>query len=165
MNKEYVYIGKIVNTHGIKGELRLLSDFEKKEKVFKENMNIYIGEEKQQECIRNYRHHKNFDMITLKNYSNINEVLKYKNKKVFVKRESLHLQANEYLYEDLIGLDVYEKQDLIGKIKEIVYNNANILLYIEAERDFYIPLQDFFIKHVDLTAKRIEVSNVKGLML
>ena len=38
---ELVYIGKIVNTHGIKGELRVLSDFELKEKVFKKNHKIY----------------------------------------------------------------------------------------------------------------------------
>lgn len=40
---EYVYIGKIVNTHGIKGEVRLISNFERKDLVFKKNFKIYIG--------------------------------------------------------------------------------------------------------------------------
>ena len=48
---EYVYIGKIVNTHGIKGELRLLSDFKYKDRVFLENRKIYIGEDKIEETI------------------------------------------------------------------------------------------------------------------
>ena len=74
-----IYIGKIVNTHGIKGELRILSNFSSKNKVFIPQMPIYIDNQK--EIINSYRHHKMFDMITLKNYNNINEVLKYKGKK------------------------------------------------------------------------------------
>ena len=43
---KYIYIGKIVNTHGIKGEVRLLSNFKFKDKVFKKGMTIYIGKDK-----------------------------------------------------------------------------------------------------------------------
>ena len=63
---DYVCIGKIVNTHGIKGELRILSDFELKNKVFKKGVNLYVGPEKQEFTITGYRHHKMFDMVTLK---------------------------------------------------------------------------------------------------
>ena len=45
--EEYIYIGKIVNTHGIKGEIRILSDFEKKDSVFVVGMPIYIGRKKE----------------------------------------------------------------------------------------------------------------------
>ena len=47
----YVYIGKIVNTHALKGEVRILSNFEFKEKVFKVGTSVYIGEEKIKEAI------------------------------------------------------------------------------------------------------------------
>ena len=60
---DYVCIGKIVNTHGIKGELRILSDFELKNKVFKKGVNLYVGPEKQEFTITEYRHHKMFDMV------------------------------------------------------------------------------------------------------
>lgn len=165
MNKEYVCIGKIVNTHGIKGELRLLSDFEKKEKVFLPKMEILIGKERNREIISTYRHHKEFDMVTLEGYTNINEVLKYKGQLVYVKRENLHLSEDEYLLSDLIGLEVYEKEEKLGKGKEIVYNNANILLYIEAEKNFYIPINNNFIKKVDKKNNKIQVENTKGLIL
>ena len=82
MTDEYIYIGKIVNTHGIKGEVRILSNFEYKDKVFLENRRIYIGEEHIEEIVNTYRHHKIFDMITMKGYNNINQVLKYMNKNV-----------------------------------------------------------------------------------
>lgn len=165
MNKEYVCIGKIVNTHGIKGELRLLSDFEKKEKVFLPKMEILIGKEKKSEIISAYRHHKEFDMVTLEGYSNINEVLKYKGQLVYVRRENLHLSEEEYLLSDLIGLEVYENEEKLGKGKEIVYNNTNILLYVEAEKNFYIPINGNFIKKVDKENNKIEVENIKGLIL
>ena len=87
---DLVYVGKIVNTHGIKGELRILSDFEKKELVFKVNNNIIIDDE--EHTIRTYRKHKVFDMITIDDYDNINQVLCYVGKSVYVSRYSMKLK-------------------------------------------------------------------------
>ena len=79
---EYIYIGKIVNTHGIKGELRILSDFKYKDRIFRKGFNIYIGKDKIKETITSYRHHKVFEMICMDGYNDINEVLKYKGENV-----------------------------------------------------------------------------------
>ena len=68
---EYVCIGKLVNTHGIKGEVKLLSNFEYKNKVFVVGMNFYIGEDKEKVTVNSYRHHKVFDMVTFKEYNYI----------------------------------------------------------------------------------------------
>lgn len=165
MNKNYIYIGKIVNTHGIKGELRLLSDFDKKDIVFKNGFEIYIGEEKIKEVITSYRHHKEFEMITLNGYNNINEVLKYKTKKVYVLRDSLQMKNNEYLLQDLIQLDVYECEEKLGEIVNIVYNKLNPLLYIKGDKNFYLPINDEYIKKVDLENEKVYVENAKGLIL
>ncbi len=161
----YIYIGRIVNTHGIKGELRILSDFEKKERVFLPGIEIFIGQEKIKEVVKTYRHHKEYEMITLEGYSNINDVLKYKGKLVYVKREILKLKEEEYLYSDLIGLFIIENEKTLGKIKEIVYNKANILLEIEGKKSFYIPLHSNFIKKVDLENKKVFVEGGKDLIL
>ena len=77
MEDDFIFIGNIVNTHGIKGELRIISDFKYKDRVFLNNRRIYIGEEHIEEVINTYRRHKIFDMVTLKGYDNINQVLKY----------------------------------------------------------------------------------------
>lgn len=161
----YVYAGKIVNTHGIKGEIRIISNFERKETVFKKGFIIFIGENKTKEVITSYRHHKEFEMITLDGYENINDILKYKGKKVYVTRDSLNLDEFDYLREDLIGLNIYEGEELLGKVENIVYNNSNILLHVVATKNFYIPLNKEFIKKVDLKNKKIEVENAKGLIL
>ena len=71
MNK--VYIGKIVNTHGIKGELRIRSDFLYKDRVFVIGNNLIIDDKEYN--IKGYRKHKTFDMVFLNDYHDINEVL------------------------------------------------------------------------------------------
>ena len=162
---EYICIGKIVNTHGIKGELRLLSDFDRKELVFKENFNIYIGENYQKEIIKSYRHHKSFDMITLIGYSNINEVLKYKDLKVYVNRDDLNLNNNDYVLEDLIGLSIIDNNTKLGEVIDYINNDNNILLVVEGEKKFYIPKVDEYIVNVDLNKKEITTKNVNSLIL
>ena len=69
---KYVLIGKLVNTHGLKGEVRILSDFKYKDKIFIPGMKIYIGKNKEKQVINSYRKHKIFDMITLLGFNDIN---------------------------------------------------------------------------------------------
>lgn len=163
--KEYIYLGKVVNTHGIKGEIRIKSDFLKKNLVFKKDFLLYFGNEKSEEKIVSYRVHKEYDMVTLKNINNINDVLKYKGEKVFVKREDLKLNDKDYVLEDLIDMKIVENKKKLGIIKDFMYNNGNILLVASGEKKFYIPYNDFFIKNVDLQTKEVTVENAKDLII
>lgn len=162
---EYVLIGKIVNTHGIKGELRIKSDFLMKERVFKKGMSYYIGKDKILEKVASYRHHKDFEMVCFEGYDNINQVLKYLKSNVYVKKDDLCLKDNEYILEELIGFQVIENEEVLGKIQEIMYNSSNVLLYVKAEKNFYIPNNSHFIKKVDMLKKEVIVENTKGLIL
>lgn len=161
---EFIRIGKLVNTHGIKGEVKILSDFTKKELIFKPNFILYLGNKKEAFTITCYRHHKIFDMVTLEGLNNINDVLKYKGLDVFINREDLELK-NDYLLEDLVGLTVIEDKTILGKVVDLMYNNGNDLLCIKGEKNFYIPVNGGYIKNVDLKNKKIEVENAKGLII
>ena len=92
---KYIYVGKIVNTHGIKGEVRILSDFKYNDKVFVKGFNIYIGKNKDNKIINSYRYHKIFDMITMVGINNIQDVLVYKGRDVFVNRDDLVLDDDQ----------------------------------------------------------------------
>lgn len=162
---EYVYIGKIVNTHGIKGELRIKSDFERKDLVFKKDFSLYIGSSKKKEVIDSYRVHKNFDMVIFKGYSNINEVLDYLKCDVYVLKSDLNLKDDEYLLNDLIGMEVKDSEKIIGKVIDFVYNNSNILLVVMGVKKFYIPYNSNFIISVDKKNKIINTHNAKDLIL
>ena len=167
MEDTFIYIGKIVNTHGIKGEIRILSDFEYKDKVFVPNMKIYIGRKKAQEVIQTYRHNKNFEMITMKGYTNINEVLKYKGLYVYVDKNDLKLSSLEILDSDLINLTVIVDGIKKGTIKDIRKMNGNHkLLEIETEEDskiILIPYQKEFVSKIDLTNNQIILTPIKGM--
>lgn len=164
---DYIYIGKIVNTHGIKGELRILSNFERKDQVFKIGFSLYIGNEKRKEQIASYRHHKNFEMICYENITNINEVLKDIGKPVYINRKDLDLKEDDYLVQDLIGYTVIENKKAIGKIKNVVYNKVGFLLEVQMDsgKTFYVPKNNNFIKEVNTFKKYIETKNTKELIL
>lgn len=159
---DLVYVGKIVSTHGIKGELKIKSDFEKKELVFKPNNKIII--DKEEHTIRTYRFHKIFDMITIDDLENINDVLIYVGKKVYVSRDSLKLKENEFLLSDLIGLNVVFNDTVYGMVADYS-NDMNPLIKIEYNKNYYIPINERYIKKVDIENKKIFVENIEGLIL
>lgn len=159
---DLVYVGKIVNTHGIKGELKIRSDFEKKELVFKIGNKLII--DKEEHTIRTYRYHKIFDMVTLDDYDNINDVLCFVGKNVYVSRASLKLSNKDYLLSDLIGLSVVFNDTVYGIVKDYS-NDLNPLLQIEYEKNYYIPIKGNYIKNVDLINKEIVVENIEGLII
>lgn len=163
---DYIRIGKIVNTHGIKGELRLLSDFQYKEKVFVKEMHLFIGRKKEEEVITGYRHHKNFEMITLRGYEDINQVLKYKGLPVFVRREDLQLEEGQFLDEDLIGFEVDVDGQKYGEITGI--RNAgtgNKLIVIEGENHAtaLLPFQLEFVSKIDFEQRKVIVTPIAGM--
>lgn len=162
---KYIYIGKIVNTHGLKGEVRILSDFKYKDLIFKNNFKIYIGEDKTPEVINSYRHHKIFDMITIKGINNINDVLKYKGKRVYVNKEDIILGDNQYLDEDIINLDVIIDNDIIGKVKRIDKHNKNEVLVIRNDtKEHFLPYNFDLIESIDLNNKKLIYKNIRGLL-
>ncbi len=161
---ENVFVGKIVNTHGIKGEMRILSDFELKDDVFKLGRTVIINN--QEFIIRTYRTHKNFDMITLEGFNDINQVLPFKGLNLFVKRSDLDLASDDYLMEDLIGMKVLIEEENFGIVKD--YNRGqNSLLHISyQDKIYYIPLKGDYIESVNLEKKEILVKkSAKELIL
>lgn len=163
---EYIYIGKIVNTHGIKGELRIISDFEYKERVFKKGFNLYIGQNKIKEEISTYRHHKEFEMVTFNEYNNINQVLKYLKENVYILKKDLNLGEEEYLEKELIGFDVVENDEIVGKIINIEKTSpTNKIMEINYKgKRVLLPYHKDFILKLDLQNKKIEVKLIEGMI-
>lgn len=160
-----IYVGKIVNTHGIKGEVRLLSNFAEKNLIFKPDFKVYIGSADEEQIINTYRQHKNFDMLTFKGISDINQVLKYKGEKVYINKEDLALKEDEYILEDLIGMEIICDNEKLGIVSDIYANKAGKLLYITFAKNYYIPYNNEYIKQVDVQKKEIHGENIKDLIL
>ena len=155
---EKVYIGKVVNTHGIKGEIRILSNFEFKDKAFKVGTNLYIKDEVHQ--IKSYRTHKNYDMITIGNYTNINEVLYLLKEDVYKDKEELNLSGNEILDSELLNYKVIDKNKKSGIIKEIFLASSKNKIM----RVLLIPMNSPMIKNINKDKKIVEVELIDGMI-
>lgn len=153
----FIYIGKVTNTHALKGEIRILSNFEFKNKVFTKGFKLYVGHLKTEETIETYRRHKQFDMVKFVGIDNINDVIKYKGASVFINEEDLNLSDDEILAEELIGMKVYNDDSLVGNITEYREDNGNKNIRVN---DKLIPFNKDFISKIDKQNKEIHFHDI-----
>lgn len=153
----FIYIGKVTNTHALKGEIRILSNFEFKNKVFTKGFKLYVGHLKTEETIETYRRHKQFDMVKFVGIDNINDVIKYKGASVFINEEDLNLSDDEILTEELIGMKVYNDNSLVGNITEYREDNGNKNIRVN---DKLIPFNKDFISKIDKQNKEIHFHDI-----
>ena len=121
----YFNVGKIVNTQGLQGEMRVLSVTDFAEERFKKGNTLALFDKKDQFVmdveIASHRKVKNFDIIKFKNMYHINDIEKFRDFTLKVREEDLtDLEDGEFYYHEIIGLEVYENDVLLGRIKEIL---------------------------------------------
>ena len=162
--EELIIVGKVINFFGIKGELKIKSDFDKKDRVFRVDNYILINNEELK--ITSVRYHKNNILIRVNNINDINEITKYIGYNVYFKKENLNLKNNEYILEDLIGAIVKDKDTNLGTVIEIyTSNNTNYIKVENKDKTFLIPLIDNYIDHFDKEEKIIYTINGQSLSL
>ena len=113
----------------------------------------------QEFTITSYRVHKEYDMLTLKDINNINQIIDLKGENVYIDKKYLNLNDNEYLDEDLLNLDLYMGNNYLGKVEKIEYLTKNKKLLIVSKH--YIPFE--LVKEIDFLNKKIIIEEVSGL--
>lgn len=160
---EMIYIGKTVSTFGIKGELKVISDFEYCDRAYQIDKKILINNI--EHVISSIRYHKNYVLLKIDNLNNINDILKYVGFNIYMKRIDLGLKEDEYLYKDLINSDVIDDDNTkLGKVIEVL-NGNNVLIKVKGTKEFFIPLIDNYINKFDLDKKILYTKNAKELIL
>lgn len=150
-----IIVGKYVNTHGIKGEIRILSDFSRKDLIFKPKFKLYINNK--EFIIKSYRKHKNYDMITFEGINSINDIEYLKGNNVYIKRDDINEFIDEDLYKYLISVN-----SKLYKIKNILMNNFQKILVLE--NDKMVPYVDDFILKKDDEKKIIYMDLPNNLL-
>ena len=153
---KYIRVGKLVNTHGLKGEVRILSDFRHKKNVFVKGMKLYIGQKKEEFTINTYRFHKIYDMVTFNGFNNINDIEYLKGLSVYINEEDLKLDDGIYSGK-LIDFKVICNDKEIGKITQIIDTPANEVIRVGEK--ILIPYVDEFIEKIDLEKKEVYVKS------
>ena len=173
MSKEYVKVGKIVNTFGIKGELKvwLYTDFP--EERFSKGNRLFLGQEKfpnQVDVEVEYsRPYKNLYIVKLNNYHNINEVEKFRDYFLWISKDQQgELEEGEYYYHQIIGCKVFTSEgEELGEVKEILSPGANDVWVVkpsQGKKDLLIPYIDEVVKEVNIAERRVEIVVMEGLL-
>lgn len=174
MNKEWVTVGKLVNTHGIRGEVKVLpnTDFADVRFAIGKKLSLYNEENKQQITVEitTSREHKGTYVLKLKNFSDINEAEKYKGWIFRIPAEEQEkLDEGEYYYHQIIGCTVVtEDGEELGKISEILSPGANHVWVVDLlnakGKQALLPVIDDVILDVNVESKIVTVHLMEGLI-
>ncbi|WP_125761112.1 ribosome maturation factor RimM [Companilactobacillus hulinensis] len=171
MAEEFYRVGTIVNTHGIKGELRIIPITDFPEERFKKGAKLFLrqsGKKDKKFVVESSRKHKNFILIKFEGYDNINDVEQYVKSELFSDNEvKPELNDGEFFYSQIIGLTVVDPNlGEIGKIKEIMELGPNDVWVVKGPKykEVLVPYINDVVKKVDLDAKRVDVEIPDGLI-
>lgn len=161
-----IKIGKLVNFHGVKGEVKIMSDSDFLEDRFISGETVEIKGETY--TIKSYRKHKNFHLLTFEGVSNMNDILHLKGETVFIEENADDLTLDEYEFhvKDIIGLKVINLDDnqTLGTIKDVMFTGANDVWVIEGEKEYLIPYIEQVVQTVDLDQGIVEITPLEGLL-
>lgn len=167
MNK-YLEIGQIVNTRGLKGEVKVNSYSEDPERFEKIKTIIIKQKEKEEEYeIQKVTYNKNQVILKLKNVDTIEEAENLRNSIILIDREDLgELPEDVYYIADLIGLDVYtDKNEYLGKVDDIFNTKSNDVYVVKDDlgKSKLLPGIPEVIKEISLEDGKIIVHLIEGL--
>jgi len=166
---EYIEIGQIVNTNGLKGVVKVnpftddISKFEDLKYVY-----IQLKNELKKVKIEQVRYNKNQVLLKLEGIDSIEEAEKYRNFYLKTEKESQEdLGEDTYYIVDLIGLDVYsDKNEYLGKIEDVFPTGSNDVYVVKDNlgKQILIPAIADVVKEVDLKNKKMIINLIPGLV-
>ncbi|NLM04389.1 MAG: 16S rRNA processing protein RimM [Clostridiales bacterium] len=165
---KYLKVGKILNTHGIKGMLKIqsLTDYDER---FEELEWVYIQGYSEKLYIDKISYRSKDILLSFKNYDDINKVEKFKGKYVLIdESQKRELPEDTHYIADLIGLDVYTVEEkYLGKVIDILQTGSADVYIIKdgkTNKEIMIPAVKEFIPIVSLEEGKIIVNPIEGMI-
>lgn len=163
MKKPFLEGGQIVNTHGIKGEVKLVSWCDSPE-VLAGIPVYYIGGA--QVAVRAARVHQGNVLALLEGVEDVNAAMRFKGKTVLLRREDLPAPPGGYFLADLLGLEVVDagSGEKLGAIADILFPSAQSVYVVRGgQRELMIPAVPEFIESVDVDGGVMRVRLIEGM--
>ena len=161
MKNKFLESGQIVNTHGIRGEVKIVPWADSPEFLCQFST-LYIDKKPVKVC--SARVHKGNVIALLDGISDVNEAMLLKNKVVCIDREDADLPEGSFFLADIIGLDVIDENgNNLGKLKEVLSPSIQQIYVVEGEREIMIPVVDEFILEINIPEGYIKVHLIEGM--
>ena len=166
MKKEFLEIGKIVSTHGLKGEVRVQPWTDSPE-FLTDFSTLYFAEGKEKLTVEKARVQKNVVLLKLKGTETVEAANLLRGKVLYMARSDANLPENTYFIQDLIGLDVIDADDasvVYGKLTEVSPTGANDVYHITKDgKTVLIPAIRQVVIETDPDAGFMRIRPMKGL--
>lgn len=166
MLKKFLEAGKIVGTHGLRGELRVDPWCDSAE-FLKRFHTLYLDEGNLPVKVCTSRIHKNQLLITLDGVDTVEKADTYRGKILYLNREDAHIPDGRYFMDDLIGLGVYDVDTFVyyGTLTEIMRTGANDVYQVTSlgKKNYLIPAIAPVIQEIDLEKGKMLIRPIKGI--
>ena len=164
-------VGKIVKTHSLKGEVKVISSTDFEEQRFEKGTELLITRGNQvvkEVTVESYRTHKNNLLVKFVGIDSIEEAEKLKNLQIKIDSENIgELEENEFYFHEIIGCEVFDENGKsLGEISEILTPGANDVWVIKSQngKEILIPYIEDVVKKIDVENKKIDSEVMEGLI-
>lgn len=158
MKLPYIEAGEIVTTHGVRGEIKLLSWLDSPETLCEFDRCRISGREYVMDSVRVQ---KTCNLVKLRGVDTMEDAQKLRGKTMELYREDI---SDELIFaSELVDVEVYADGACIGKIKEVLDYPGNSVYVVQGEREYLIPAVKEFILSTDLERNQMQVKLLKGM--
>lgn len=163
--EQYLEIGKIVSTHGLRGELRV-DPWCDSPQFLCQFKTLYLKKGETKLSVSS-RPHKTIAIVKAKGIDTIEEAEKLRGRILYINRSDARLAPGEYFIQDLMGLDVIDidTSKSYGKITDVLKTGANDVYQVtdEKKKDYLIPVIDDVVKEIDINGGKVLIKPLKGI--
>ncbi len=158
MKLPFIEAGEIVTTHGVRGEVKVLSWLDDPEMLCEFDRCRISGKEYTMEDVRVQ---KTCNLVKLQGIDTMEAAQALRGKKIELYREDIDPEV--IFAAELIGVEVFAEGQSIGKIREVLDYPGNSVYVVKGQREYMIPAVKAFILHTDVDANRMEVRLLEGM--
>lgn len=160
MNENLLPTGQIVNTHGLRGDVKVmpwaddpadLLDFDR----------FFIGG--REYPVEHSSQQKNMILLKLQGVDSIDDAMKLRNQELCISREDVELEDGVVFVADLIGMPVFADGEELGTITEVLTLPGNDVYVVKGQHEYMIPAVREFVEPLDVSAGRVNVRLIEGM--
>ena len=167
MIKEFLEIGEIVGTHGVRGEMRVNPWCDSPDYMVKFKTLYFAGNESCAVQVKSARPHGNIVLLRLDGVETVEAAQKMRGKVLFIKRSDAKLSKNQFFIVELIGCMVYDadNEDICyGELTDVSQPGANDVWHITKDgKEYLIPAIPDVVVETDVAANRVTIRPLKGI--